>query len=114
MSVQLTREADALICVLYKKYCKKRKNGIPKGEAKNFGSSANVYKNIKTKLQYKDIDDTCSELKRTGLLNCTYADDIVYTSSLSDKGIAYMENRFKNGFKEFLEYLDKIKNIIHI
>ncbi|URZ06427.1 hypothetical protein [Clostridium felsineum] len=114
MDIQLTKNADALICLLYKQYCQKRKNGISKDIAIAFGSSANIYECINTKMQYSDIDAACSELKDSSLLICAYAENVVCDSYLSDKGILYMENRFKNGLKEVIDYLSKFKSIISI
>ena len=58
---------------------------------------------------FEDVDDTCRELSRANLLNCFWADNIAYNVILSDNAIIYMENRFKNGLTEVLEFIDKIK-----
>lgn len=41
MKIMLTKDSDALICLLYKQYLQKRKDGIPKADAKDFGISRN-------------------------------------------------------------------------
>ncbi|MNJ25420.1 hypothetical protein D3C77_198650 [compost metagenome] len=112
MDVKLTKEADALICLLYKEYCEKRKNGAPKDQAKFFGSSEDIHETLTPKLSPADTNDTCWELHRSELLHCFESDDIAYVVQLTDKGIIYMENRFKNGVSEVLDYLGKIKGII--
>jgi len=112
MSVQLTKEADALICLLYKEYLQKRKNGTPKAQAKFFDSSIEIQAKIIPTWTPEDTDETCWELHRSGLLNCLKADCIAYMSQLTDEGIIYMENRFKDGLDSVLDYLGKIKGLI--
>lgn len=112
MEIRLTKDADALICLLYKQYCQKRKDGISKDQAKFSGSSRDIQKNITPKWTPDDVDETCRELGRSGLLSIFYADDIAYENRLSDEAIIYMENRFKDGIDSVLDYLGKIKDLI--
>jgi len=114
LSIQLTKDADALICLLYKQYCQNLKDGVPKIQAKMFGSSEDIQKAITPQWTLENIDETCRELSRSGLLHCFYADDMVYQAWLTDTGIIYMENRFKDGLKSVLEYLNKIRSILPI
>lgn len=112
MDIELTKEADALLCVLYKAYLEKRENGLSKVQAKSFGSSLDIQESLTTRMNPEDTDETCWELHRSGMVNCYRADCIAYTVQLNDEGIIYMENRFKNGLNEVLNYLAKIKDII--
>jgi len=109
---KLTKEADALICVLYKDFLQKRKEGISRGDAKWFGSADHIQKGLVPKLSLGDIEDICRELSRADFLNCRFADDTVCMAILTDTAIIYMENRFKNGFSELLDYLEKVKSIL--
>ncbi len=112
MNINLTKDSDVLICLLYKQYCQKRKNGLPKLDARTFCSSDVIQKTIAPKWTFDDVDETCRELSRAGLLNCEYANNVVIDSWLSDTGIIYMEKRFKNGLDEVLEYLTKIISLL--
>lgn len=112
MDVNLTKEADALICVIYKNYLLKRKSGVPKGQAKFFGSSLDVQTELMPKWSPEDTDETCWELHRSNMLICTEADCIAYFIQLSDDAIIYMENRFKDGLNSVLDYLSKLKGLI--
>lgn len=94
--MELTKDAEKLICQLYKKYLEKRKSNISKSNARTFGSSHNIHEDLCPNLLFEDVDDTCRELSRAGLVNCLWADNIAYEVFLSDSGIIYMENRFKN------------------
>lgn len=107
--MELTKDAEKLICLLYKSYLQKRKSGIPKSEATCFGSSHNIHEQLCPELIFEDVDDTCRELSRADLLNCSWADNTAYHVTLSDNAIIYMENRFKNGLAEVLEFVEKIK-----
>ncbi|KIP21099.1 hypothetical protein JV16_01593 [Anoxybacillus ayderensis] len=114
VDIQLTKDADALICLLYKQYCAKLKDGVPKSQAKMFGSSEDIHQTIAPKWSFENVDETCRELHRAGLIECRYGDDIVWFVQLSDLGVIYMENRFKEGLKSVLEYLNKIRNVLPI
>lgn len=107
MNPSLTKDSEKLICVIYKEYLKKRKSGISKSDAKMFGSSHSIHENLLPKWSFKDVDDTCRELSRLEFLQCNWADDIAYHVTLSDKGIVYMENRFKNGIEEISDFISK-------
>ncbi|MCI8485774.1 MAG: hypothetical protein HFJ20_01405 [Clostridia bacterium] len=107
--IKLTKDSDALICAIYKNYLENRKNGISKSICKNIGSSEDIQKTIMPEWSFEDVDETCRELHRANLLTCHYADNVVYDSYLSDESIFYMENRFKNGLSEVLDYFQKIK-----
>lgn len=107
--IQLSRDADALICLIYKYYLELHDNGIPKSKAKILGSSKSINNNIIPEWNFEDVDETCRELDRTGLLSILYADDICYEVFLNDTAIIYMENRFKNGLSDLLDYFQKLK-----
>ena len=110
--IQLTKDADALICVIYKEYLKKRESGIAKGEAKWFGGSDDLQKTFLPKWTPEDVDETCLELQRANLLACQCADNTVSECILSDSAIIYMERRFTNGLRGVLDYLKTIKSIL--
>jgi len=113
MDIVLTKEADALICLLYKQYLEKRKNGLSRQKAKDFGSPINIHQSIVPKWNFEDVDDVCRELERVDLINILNKTlDGNCQVELSDNGIVYMENRFKNNVNEVLEHLGKIKDLI--
>lgn len=110
--IQLTKESDYLICILYKTYLQSRKSGNSKYKARFFGSSHDIHNKLLSKWMVEDVDETCRELARAGVVECLYADDIAYEVVLNDAGIIYMEERFKNNIKSVLDYLAKIKSLI--
>lgn len=105
MDVSLTKDSEKLLCAMYRDYLEKRKSGISKSKANFFESSHVLHENLLPVWSFQDVDDTCRELSRSGLIQCHWADNIAVFISISDIGISYMENRFKNGLKEVGEFL---------
>lgn len=110
--IRLSRDADALICVLYKEFIRRRKSGESKQRARNMGGSPEIHRDLLPKWSFEDVDETCRELSRAGLINCSWADDIAFLVFLSDAGIVYMENRFKDGLASVLEHLETLRSFI--
>ncbi len=100
---ELTRDADKMICIIYKMYLEKIKSGMSKTQAKSF--EENFYTSDKTLSSWHtdDIDTTIRELRKKEFLNVYITGDFV----LSDNAIVYMENRFKNGFIELTDFISK-------
>lgn len=111
MDIQLTKDAEALICIMYKLYLERRKNSISKFDAKLFNVKTQIHTVIK-KMNYDDLCEACRELHRANFVECFYADDEPQDIWFSDKGLIYMENRFINGLTGVLEYISKAKYII--
>ena len=110
--LQLSKDADALICVLYKEYLQRRKQEIPKTEAVLFAGSDDIQKQFMTKWSVEDVDETCRELDDVGLLSCFVADDIVCETTLVKDGIMYMENRFSTEIENVFSYIEKLRSIL--
>lgn len=109
MDVQLTKDAEYLICSIYSEYLEKRKNGINKEDAKCVGGSEEIHKTLMQEWPFEDVDETCWELNRAGMLHCVSADNIAYYSTLTDAAIIYMENRFGSKLDAALDRAGKIK-----
>lgn len=105
METTISRDADKLLCILYKSFLEKRKSGQSKVNAKFFGSSRNIHEDLLPSWIFEDVDDTCRELSQNEFLDCLWGDNIAYQVWLSDKAITYMENRFKNGLSEVISFL---------
>ncbi|MCM1213281.1 MAG: hypothetical protein NC331_11485 [Lachnospiraceae bacterium] len=93
---------------MYKEYLKNRKSGMSKPDAKMFGSSHAIHEDLLPKWSFEDVDETCRELSRSELLHCDWGDNIACRVTLSDTGIIYMENRFKNGLEEITDFISKL------
>lgn len=108
MDIQLSRDADMVVCQIYKEYLKRIESGTPKADAKIFKDVDGFIKTYFPNMDKMDFVDILSELRQT--LNLR-----IYVNAsfqLSNEAIIYMENRFKNGTKQILDWLGKIKGII--
>lgn len=112
IDTELTRDAEYLLCSVYKTYKEKTKSGTPKANAKFSGSAGYIQKNLMQEWSFADVDETCRELSRAGFLLCDFTDNVTSTSRITDKAIIYMENRFARGLTEILDYMGKIKAAI--
>lgn len=101
--MQLSKDADKLICSIYKVFLEKRKDGEPKSNAKHF--IAGFYKDIKSISSWNesDITDTLRELKDAGLVKLYMHGSF----QLNDEAIIYMENRFVNGLTDVTDFIAK-------
>lgn len=102
--MELTKDAELLVCCAYKEYLSRRKNGIPKRQANTFRID---FKNSTPKISEWLDDDylyTIGELKRAEFAK-VYLDG---TFVITDRCIIYMENRFKNGIKEITDFILKL------
>ena len=101
MDVEITRESEKLLCMLYKVYLDRRKSGEPRECARQFEdaffSSAEPF----ASMNRDDVDDLLQELARKGMLK-TF---IVGDCELTDEAIVYLENRFKNGLISVISFL---------
>jgi len=109
MGKSISKDADKLLCTLYKKYLECRKAGQIKDNARCFGDSDDIQREMFPKQYPEDIADTCRELHRKGYLLCTPGDDMANDVILTDVAIVYMENRFKNGLLEVIQFLSHFR-----
>lgn len=111
---KLTKDANRLICTLYRNYLEQIDNGISKFDAKQFGSASYLFDNMPSGLRKEDFEETCKELCRAKMLIAEYANGYIISLALTDKAIIYMENRLKNKSLSIIDILGKIPFIKHI
>lgn len=101
--MELTKDADKLVCSMYKSYLEKRKVGINKVNARHFEPSEIKSYKLCSNWNIQDIKATVAELKRADL------GDMYYNGGFfaNDNFIVYMENRFKNGFLEVTNFISQ-------
>ena len=110
--IQISKDADALICVLYKEYLQRRKTGLSKNEARYFGGSDYIQKNLTRKWSVEDVDETCRELSRNNLLDCLFLDNVAAEILLTDVAVTYMESRFSQRLSSVIGYIERIRSIL--
>lgn len=103
MNITLTKESDKFLCLIYKDYLERRKNGEPKREAKRFEST--YLESLVPLYQWhpQDISEAKMELGKKHLIKNWIGTGFY----IEDDGIIYMENRFKNGLKEITDFIAK-------
>lgn len=104
----LTKDADKLICIIYKDYLTRRKSGESKRTARDYSDKAKWPDTFYREFDGRNLYDTLIELKRAGYIRC-YLDA---GFAIEDAGIIYMEQRFPNGISQVLDWLSKAKSLI--
>lgn len=102
--MQLTNDADKVICCIYKIFLQKRKNGIDKSDARRFKLDTLKGEHKLSSWSDSDLTDALMELIRSKLVDA----NLGATFKLSDLGIVYMENRFKNGLNDVVDFISKL------
>ena len=103
--MELTKDTDKLLRLVYKEYLNRKKCGFSKDYAINFECPEALQSDFLQEFNADDIHSSICELSRNNMIR-------LYTDGgfkLSDKGIIYMENRFKNSVKEVLGYISLIR-----
>ncbi|MCI8925220.1 MAG: hypothetical protein HFI45_14705 [Lachnospiraceae bacterium] len=101
--VSLTKDADLLVCCIYKEYLSRRKSGISKDDASLFENDISTISDRISSWSKEDISDTLSELKEIAFVKIYIDGSFKITKEL----VIYMENRFKNGLTEVIEFISK-------
>lgn len=101
--MQLTRNADKLVCSMYKSYLQKRKAGMSKINARHFEIDEIKSYSLCSDWDKSDIISTVAELKNAGFGTMYYSGGFFANESF----VIYMENRFKNGIKEVTDFVAK-------
>ena len=99
----MTKDADKMLCCLYREYLNRINAGSSKTSAKDFTTEYANSDDVLCKWHPDDVDAKIQELRRMGYIK-------VYISGkyqLTDPGITYMENRFKNNINEVADFLTK-------
>lgn len=102
--IELTKDADKLVCSMYKSYLEKRKSGIDKVRAKNFEPDEIQSYKACSSWSIDDIKATVAEVSRSGLGTMYYSGGFY----ANDQFIIYMENRFKNGLNDVIDFISKL------
>lgn len=100
---ELTKDANLLVCCIYKEYLSRRKSGLSKGEASLFENDLRAISNKISSWSTEDISDTLLELKGMAFVKMYIDGSFQITKEL----IIYMENRFKNGLTEVMDFISK-------
>lgn len=101
--MELTKDADKLLCQIYAEYLKRRKNGVRKSQAIHFEAPPLLVEEFLCGEHPDDVSDLIFDLAKINFVEA-YLDASFY---LTDNAIIYMENRFKNGLIEVADFISK-------
>lgn len=100
---ELTKDADKMICIIYKMYLEKIKTGMSKVASNAF--EEDFYKSDKLLSKWHDdvVTMTFLELGQKEYLKIY----ITGNFEITNQAIIYMENRFKNGLLDVVDLVSK-------
>lgn len=103
----MTKDADKMLCCLYKEYLERVKVGSSKRDARKFTSEYFSENLPFADWHPDDVSMVRSELSRNKYLKANIIGGVEFT----EDGISYMENRFKNNLKELTDFISKLPSI---
>ncbi len=103
--MNLTKNSKKVICVVYKMFLERRKNGISIDSAKLF--ELDFYKEDKNLSNWteNDITSCLEELENNNYIST--CNDMSF--ELHNNAIVEMENRFKNGVIDVVDFIAKFR-----
>ena len=101
MDAIVTKDAEKMLCTLYKAYLERRKSGAPKQSARRFEAAYFPTTEPFASMDYRDVDDAKLELSRKGLLRVILGGDC----DITDDALVYLDNRFKDGLVSVISFL---------
>ena len=107
--MKLSKKAELLICLIYKEYLQRIKDGVSPDRANYYQNSAVIQEEIASKLTKEETASLCWTLFNNGFLNVGPGDNIANYISLTDAGIAYMEGRFERKLEKISKYINLFK-----
>lgn len=81
MNIELTRDADRVICTIYKLYLEKVDRGLAKTDAKRFNREWFLEDTKLSQWNQRDLDATILELGRKGLIKIWIDGSFLITDS---------------------------------
>lgn len=96
-----------MLDIIYKEYKSAINNGISKSDAKYFGSAKDISKKLMPSLSFDDLNENLRELHRAGYLINEYADDSVYSATLTDEAITFKETEVRRKIAKYFDLLSK-------
>ena len=110
--MNISKDCDALLCVLYKQFLSRRAKGNSIERSGYFGDEDEIRNQLMPKWNVEDIGTLCWRLNGHGLFDVSPGDDKANDVSLTEEGLIYMEQRFPSGAKAVLEHLAKLAALV--
>lgn len=108
MAFALSNDSDALICVLYAEYLKRRNNGDTIEDAMYFSDDHTIQRIFFPDWLLEDVTTVCGWLIDKGLVYGQPGDDHWIEIQLTEDGIIYMESRFARKRERVITHLHEL------
>lgn len=102
----LTNEQKHLLVSMYEEVLN-RQPALSMEKANYFLDSNEIRDMFLPDLSSDYVSDLCWRLKSKDYIYCEPGDDLANNIRISDQTIIYMENRFKNGIKDVIDFLSR-------
>lgn len=99
--ITLSKDAYKTLCLIYKEYLSRIKNNISKSSSSMFQSTN--FETLFPDVNQEDFMSDLSELKRHNFVKLYIDGSFI----LNSEAVVYMENRFKNGLIEVVDFISK-------
>ena len=106
--MQPNKDGDELLSIIYKSFLERRKQGFSKSDAAFFEDSYFSSDTYLSKWNVDDLEDAIRHLHDLGMVKRDINDNF----KLTEMGINYMENRFKDRLDKLLDYISKFVQLI--
>lgn len=110
MDIQMTNSTRAFLCLIYKEYLTRLKNGATRQEAKDFAGNKKCAEALFPSASPADIGEAISELKQLGFIKLYFGQNFL----LENAAIIYMENLFPSGIADILRGTEKLASWIKL
>ena len=106
--MQPNKDGDKLLSIIYKSFLERRKQGFSKADAAFFEDGYFSSDTYLSKWNVDDLLDAIGHLHDLVMFK-RYKND---NFKLTEMGINYMENRFKDRLDSIIDYISKLTQII--
>jgi len=106
--MQPNKDGDKLLSIIYKSFLERRKQGFSKADAAFFEDGYFSSDTYLSKWNVDDLEDAIGHLHDLGMVKRDINDNF----KLTEMGINYMENRFKDRLDKLLDYISKFVQLM--
>lgn len=110
--ILLTKDANAILKIMYTEYLFRKSNGSASNTAAKFGDSCSFHKEFLPNSSYDDVHTAVFMLKKNGLIEGFGADNMMVEVQLTQGAIAYCETKWKRNLVELREWLTAIGGLL--
>lgn len=107
MDVELTRDGDYFLCVIYKEYKSRKEKGMQEKNARDF-ARFEQWEHLFSEMPPETMQAAQAECCKTFHMKSYLRNSFI----LSDEAIRYMEQRFPRGVSQILDYVSNLAPLV--